>query len=178
MLAAAWKADARAHRVPDSGPVNSGLVNLRRATLADAAGVAQVWLRSFGTALPTVRQVHTPEQVHGWVRDVLVAARETWVAVAEDTLVGMMVLDDGWLDQLYLDPAWRGRGIGDRFVELAKRRRPDGLQLWTFQVNGPACRFYQRHGFVPVEWTDGAGNEEHEPDVRYHWRPAAVDVPG
>ncbi len=162
----------------DSGPVDVGLVSFLRATLADAAAVAQVWLRSFGTSLPTVRQVHTPEQVHGWVRDVLVAGRETWVAVAEDKLVGMMVLDDGWVDQLYLDPAWRGRGIGDRFVELAKRRRPAGLQLWTFQVNGPACRFYQRHGFVPVEWTDGAGNEEHEPDVRYHWRPAAVDVPG
>jgi GNAT superfamily N-acetyltransferase len=157
--------------------VDAGPVSLRRATPADADGVTQVWLRSFGTALPAVRQVHTPEQVHAWVRDVLVPTRETWVAVAEGTLVGMMVLDDSWLDQLYLDPAWRGRSIGDRFVDLAKRRRPDGLQLWTFQVNGPACRFYQRHGFVPVERTDGAGNEEREPDVRYQWRPVTVADP-
>jgi GNAT superfamily N-acetyltransferase len=34
----------------------------------------------------------------------------------------MMVLDDGELDQLYLDPPWRGNGIGDRLVELAKQR--------------------------------------------------------
>lgn len=62
--------------------------------------------------------------------------------------------------------------LGDRFVALAKQRRPDGLQLWTFQVNGPARRFYERHGFAAVEETDGAGNEEREPDVRYVWRPA------
>ncbi len=153
-------------------------VSLRRAVPADAASVAEVWRRSFGTALPTVRQVHSPEEVHRWVRDVLIAERETWVAVAEGAVVGMMVLAGGWLDQLYLDPAWRGRGIGDRFVDVAKRRRPDGLQLWTFQVNGPACRFYQRHGFVPVERTDGAGNEEREPDVRYQWLPVTADGAG
>ena len=29
--------------------------------------------------------------------------------------------------------------------------------------------FYAREGFVEVDWTDGAGNEEHEPDVRCRW---------
>jgi membrane-anchored protein YejM (alkaline phosphatase superfamily) len=56
-------------------------------------------------------------------------------------------------------------------VELAKRRQPSGLQLWTFQVNGTARRFYERHGFLAVESTDGSGNEEGDPDVRYVWRP-------
>ena len=32
-----------------------------------------------------------------------------------------------------------------------------------------ARRFYAREGFVEVDWTDGAGNEEHEPDVRCRW---------
>ena len=80
-------------------------------------------------------------------------------------VVGVMVLEEGKL------PQWRGRGVGDRFVALAKERRPDGLSLWTFQANTPAHRFYERHGFTAVEWTDGAGNEEREPDVRYVWRP-------
>jgi hypothetical protein len=39
----------------------------------------------------------------------------------------------------------------------------------------PARRFYERHGFVAVEHTDGAGNEEREPDVRFLWRPAGAD---
>jgi hypothetical protein len=45
--------------------------------------------------------------------------------------------------------------------------------LWTFQVNGPARRFYERHGFIAVERTDGHGNEEREPDIGYIWRPDA-----
>jgi GNAT superfamily N-acetyltransferase len=144
---------------------------LRRARVSDAAALADVWLRSYRTALPTVRLAHSEEEVRAWVRDVLVPEHETWVAVLGPEVVGLMALGDGWVDQLYLDPSWRGRGIGDRFVDLAKRRYPDGLRLWTFQVNTPAHRFYERHGFVAVERTDGAGNEEHEPDVRYEWRP-------
>src|SRR3954468_833371 len=82
---------------------------------------------------------------------------------------GFLALSEGWVDQLYLEPVWRGGGIGDRFVALARRRQPAGLQLWTFQVNEAARRFYERQGFVAAEWTDGAGNEEREPDVRYVW---------
>jgi GNAT superfamily N-acetyltransferase len=142
---------------------------LRRAAAPDAPGAAEVLLRSFEAALPWTRRAHSDDEVRAWVRDVLVPVRETWVALAGSRVVGVMALDGDWLDQLYLDPGWRGRGIGDRFVDLAKRRRPDGLRLWTFQVNGPARRFYERHGFVAVECTDGAGNEEREPDVRYVW---------
>jgi len=144
-------------------------VVVRRATADDAAAVADVWLRSYKAALPGVRQAHTDDEVRGWFRDVVVPERETWVAEADGEVVGLMVLSPGDLDQLYLDPRWRGRGVGDRLVALAKERSPGGLELWTFQVNGPACRFYERHGFVAVERTDGRANEEREPDVRYVW---------
>ncbi len=147
-------------------------VDLRPATGSDAAAVADVWLRSFDDALPTVRRAHTDDEVRGWIRDVLLPGHDVWVADAAGAVVGVLALSDGWLDQLYLVPEWRGRGVGDRFVELAKQRQPAGLQLWTFQVNEPAQRFYERHGFVAVERTDGATNEEREPDVRYVWQPA------
>ncbi|MFF3671214.1 GNAT family N-acetyltransferase [Microtetraspora malaysiensis] len=149
-------------------------VTLRRATGADAPAVADVWLRSYDAALPGVRRAHTDDEIRAYFREVVVPARETWVATLDGTVVGMMVLGDGLLSQLYLDPDRRGRGIGDRFVALAKERRPDGLELWTFQVNGPARRFYERNGFVAVEHTDGRDNEEREPDVRYVWRPDAT----
>jgi GNAT superfamily N-acetyltransferase len=79
-------------------------------------------------------------------------------------------LADGWVEQLYVDPEHTGAGIGSRLIELAKDRSPAGLQLWTFQANEGARRFYERHGFTVVELTDGAGNEEHQPDVRYAWK--------
>ncbi|MFJ3716005.1 GNAT family N-acetyltransferase [Streptomyces sp. NPDC090057] len=147
---------------------------LRRAVAADAGAAADVWLRSFAAALPTVVRPRTDDDVRGYFRDVVVPLRETWVAeetAAGNGIVGVMVLDGDLLSQLYLDPGWRGRGVGDRFVALAKERSPQGLTLWTFQVNEPAHRFYERHGFVAVEHTDGSGNEEREPDVRYVWRP-------
>ncbi|MET9115158.1 GNAT family N-acetyltransferase [Streptomyces longwoodensis] len=169
-------------------------VTLRRATAADAPAVADVYLRSFAAALPTVVRPRTDDEVRAYIRDVVVPHRDTWVAVhtggtsgtGTDTdtdsggsssdhgsgeVVGLMVLDGKVLSQLYLAPEWRGRGIGDRFVSLAQERSPRGLTLWTFQVNEPAHRFYERHGFTAVEFTDGSGNEEREPDVRYVWRP-------
>jgi GNAT superfamily N-acetyltransferase len=151
--------------------VTTGVV-LRRALAADARAAADVWLRSFAAALPTVVRPRTDDDVRDYIRDVVVPLRETWVAEAAGTgIVGLMVLDGELLSQLYLDPEWRGRGLGDRFVALAKERSPGGLTLWTFQVNKPAHRFYERHGFTAVEFTDGSGNEEREPDVRYVWQP-------
>ncbi|MGP4089684.1 GNAT family N-acetyltransferase [Streptomyces sp. KR55] len=144
---------------------------LRRAEAADARPAADVWLRSFAAALPTVIRPRTDDEVRTYFREVVVPLRETWVAESADGVVGVMVLSGAELSQLYLHPDWRGRGIGDRFVALAKERSPQGLTLWTFQVNSPAHRFYERHGFVAVERTNGSGNEEQEPDVRYVWRP-------
>ncbi|MGV9621322.1 N-acetyltransferase family protein [Streptomyces tendae] len=156
---------------PDA-EAGTGTVVLRRARAADARAAADVWLRSFAAALPTVVRPRSDTEVRAWFRHVVVERYETWVAEASDGAVaGVMVLEGGELSQLYLAPERRGRGIGDRFVALAKERRADGLSLWTFQVNAPARRFYERHGFRAVEWTDGDRNEEREPDVRYVWRP-------
>lgn len=151
------------------------MITLRRAAAADAPAVADVWLRSYTAALPGVRRAHSDDEVRAHIRDVVVPRGTTWVAEATDestrAVVGMMTLDGEKVNALYLAPDWRGRGIGDRFVCLAKELSPTGLTLWAFQVNRPAQRFYERHGFVEVERTDGSGNEEREPDVRYVWRP-------
>ncbi|WP_107655766.1 GNAT family N-acetyltransferase [Nocardia suismassiliense] len=146
-------------------------VRFRRAEVADASTIADVWLRSFATALPTVRRSHDDDSVRSWFANVVVPQCETWVAAGDEQVLGLLVLTDDDPEQLYLEPSWRGRGLGDQFMDLAKRRRPNGLALWTFQVNEPARRFYIRHGFVETARTDGRRNEEREPDIRYIWRP-------
>jgi len=145
-------------------------VAIRPATPTDAAGIADVYLAAFHAtyAFPLA---HTDDQVRDWLRGIVAGEDRTWVADAGGRIVGMMVLDEDGIDQLYVDPAWRGRGIGSRLVEIAKRRRPDGLALYTFQVNDRARRFYERHGFVATWFGDGSANEERQPDVRYEWRP-------
>jgi GNAT superfamily N-acetyltransferase len=155
----------------ESRVVNGDDVVLRRAGDADANGMAAVWLRSFAAALPTVRRAHDDDEVRAWFSRVVVPQHEAWVAAAGGEVVGLLVLEGAELEQLYLDPPWRGRGLGDRFMTLAKRRRPNGLTLWTFQVNESAQRFYERHDFTETDRTDGHRNEEREPDIRYEWQP-------
>ena len=46
-----------------------------------------------------------------------------------------------------------------------KELRPGGFTLWVFQRNTGARRFYERRGLRLVELTDGAGNDEREPDA-------------
>ena len=144
---------------------------LRRAVLADAGAVADVLIssrRAAGDAIPPA--VHPDAETREWVRAVVVPQREVWLAEGADgSPLGVLVLDDDWVDQLYVGPACTGRGLGSRLIELAKSRRPAGLRLWTFASNTAAQRFYLRHGFVVAETTDGSGNEEQAPDIRFVW---------
>lgn len=106
--------------------------------------------------------------------DVMTRRVETWLAELPDgKIVGLLMFDDDWIDQLYVDPDLTGRGIGSHLVEVAKRERPYGLRLWTFVSNRGAQRFYKRHGFIEVERTDGSRNEEHSPDIQYAYGPDA-----
>lgn len=157
----------------DDGRLSRGSSRIRRATAADAAAVADVYVRSRHAAVPDIPPLTPPEEgVRRWLSGVVLAGSEVWVAeAASRAVVALMLLDDDWIHQLYVDPDWTGRGIGAELVAVAKRRSPDGLQLWTFQSNRRAHRFYERHGFTAEERTDGSGNQERAPDVRYAWRP-------
>jgi GNAT superfamily N-acetyltransferase len=147
---------------------------IRRGTAADAIAAAEVWLRSRKAAVPAIPPPrHTDDEVRHHFQTVVVMQRELWLAVDDINadVIGLLVLDGAEVDQLYVDPEWWGRGIGSRLIEHAKRVRPHGLRLWAFQTNTGARRFYERHGFVAVDATDGSGNEERAPDVRYAWTP-------
>lgn len=156
------------------GAAGDPVPTIRLATPADADAVADVYLASFG-ATYDFPLAHTDEAVRRWIRDVLVAGGGTWVAEHGDRIVGMMSVGRDELDQLYVAPAWIGRGVGRRLLDHARARHPDGLSLSTFQVNARARRFYERNGFVAAEFGDGSANEERQPDVRYVWRPLPGD---
>jgi GNAT superfamily N-acetyltransferase len=146
-------------------------VLIRRAGAADAAAASELYTASrsaAGAFLPP--PVHTAGEDRWFVREILIAQRDTWLAVEPNgEVAALMSLSPGWIDQLYVRPDLWGRGIGAQLVAQAKSLQPDGLQLWTFESNRGAQRFYERLGFTAVERTDGAGNEEQAPDVRYLW---------
>lgn len=147
----------------------------RTARVADASECGYVYLRSRDFGLPEVPYAHPRGDVKRWMADDLVGHTDMWVAELDGVITGFLVLshdrDGSWLEHLYLDPSWIGRGLGDEALDLARSRCAEGMQLWTFQSNERARRFYERHGFVAEEFTDGQGNEERTPDVRYRWTP-------
>jgi ribosomal protein S18 acetylase RimI-like enzyme len=140
---------------------------LRRAGPKDVDAVADVFARSFGS-LTFLPQLHTPEEHRRFFAEV-VADEEVWVREKDGAIVGFAAFDETRLDHLYVDPEHTGRGVGSALLAHVKSSRPGGFDLWTFQANAGARRFYERHGLRAVELTDGAGNEEKTPDVRYAW---------
>jgi ribosomal protein S18 acetylase RimI-like enzyme len=140
----------------------------------DAPAICEVFLRARAemTYLP---RLHTDEETHSFFRDVVVRTAEIWVADDGGRVVGFVAVAPAFVDHLYVSPELQNLGVGSALLERAKARRPGGLELWVFQKNEAARRFYERHGFEVVERTDGTapgGNEEREPDVRYAWRPS------
>jgi ribosomal protein S18 acetylase RimI-like enzyme len=145
---------------------------LRRARPSDGPRIADVYLRSFRAALPSIRLVHPDDEVRAFFAIVVTVERETYVATDGDQVTGFVCLEGDSVAHLYVAPESQGRGVGVELIELAKRERPAGLRLFTFQANTRARAFYERHGFEVVDLNDGDRNEEGEPDVLYAWRPA------
>jgi GNAT superfamily N-acetyltransferase len=135
---------------------------IRRATTDDVEEIVGIIEPSFAL-LDFLPQLHTHEE--GLV------FFERCVREGEAYILGrgVAILHEDWLTHLYVHPEEIGTGVGHALFEHVKTLRPDGFQFWVFQQNERARRFYEAHGAVAVEFTDGSGNEEKTPDVRYRW---------
>jgi GNAT superfamily N-acetyltransferase len=141
---------------------------LRRLELAEMDTAARVLRTAFDEALPSLAGLHTPEEDRWFFRERVFRACELWGAFDGAVMIGMIAFREEWIDQLYVLPQAQGRGVGCGLLQVAQNAF-DRLQLWTFQRNVRARRFYEARGFALVRETDGAGNEEKEPDALYLW---------
>lgn len=143
---------------------------LRPATAADAAALGTLHIAAMRT-LTFLPQLHTAEEAVVWMADTVLPGHQVQVAQADDgTVLGYIAVREGWIDQLFVRPDVHGQGVGAALLGFVLEQ---GLprQLWTFQANTRARGFYERRGFRAVEFTEGEGNEEKTPDVRYVWEP-------
>jgi GNAT superfamily N-acetyltransferase len=143
-------------------------LTLRPADEGDAAAVADIHLAARRDAVMPAG-VHTDAAVRHWLSGRLQSSDELWVAEVDGGPAGYARFTDTWLDDLYVAPAYAGRGVGTALLDLVKAQRPEGFCLWVFEMNAPARAFYAHRGLVELERTDGHANEERSPDVRMAW---------
>lgn len=141
---------------------------LRPLVFTDMSAAAQVHRIALEYAMPSLIGFHTPDEYLWFYRERVFSTCRIWGRFNNDELSGIIALNGGWIEQLYVLPSAHGRGIGTELLEVAKGAQ-ERLELWTFQRNASARRFYEARGFVVAEETDGTRNEEREPDARYVW---------
>lgn len=143
---------------------------LRMATPEDAPLLADIHLQARTTAMPWLPVLHSPDEVALWMADTVLVRQHVLVAMRDAMAVGFAALTPGWVEQLYIAPAWWRSGAGTSLLQHAKQQQPDGFRLWTFQRNAVARAFYRKHGLTEIRTTDGYDNEEKEPDVLLGWK--------
>jgi ribosomal protein S18 acetylase RimI-like enzyme len=149
-------------------------LRIRPMTDGDLDTVVRVWHQSGQRAYPFIDlwQRFTLEEAGRVFRSVILPACTVWVAETEDGIVGYLAHTGSYLDRLYVSPEHQQRGIGGALLTHAMAQSPAGLELHTHQKNTPARAFYEKRGFVAVRF-GVSPPPENEPDVEYHWRPAA-----
>jgi len=152
-----WTGSEESHR-------REGEVQIRDATVADAAAIARIYNQGIEDRVATLEtEIRSPEEraewlaAHGPRHPVLVATDDT------DRVLGWGSLNvfnarrayDHVVDfSLYVAREHRGRGIGDATLgALEGRARALGyhkMVLAAFPTNLPGKRLYERHGFSLV----------------------------
>jgi putative acetyltransferase len=139
---------------------------LRPAQAADARAVTAIFQAARRVSLPYLPVLHSSDEDHAFFAR-LVAAGGVTVAEAGGAVAAFLALGER-IDHLYVHPAHHRQGLGSALLRGAQAARPR-LELWVFQRNTDAIAFYEAHGFAVVQATDGAGNEEREPDYLMVW---------
>jgi GNAT superfamily N-acetyltransferase len=140
----------------------------RQATLDDADGIAAVFSSSLRllTFLPVL---HTVEEDRRFIENIVLKECEVIVAEGDPGIVSFLALNGEEIRLLYSHPDFIGSGAGSLLLDAVKKSSVVALELWCFQANERARRFYEERGFRAVRFTDGQDNEEKVPDVRYRW---------
>jgi GNAT superfamily N-acetyltransferase len=149
-------------------------VTVREARRDEWAPLADLYSDARRAAVPQMPPAeHTDEEHREYYRRHVFEGDDhtVWVAESEGELVGFALCTATFLDGLYVRADQKGNGIGSVLLDVVDATHPDGYELWVFQSNHGARRFYERRGLVEVERTDGSGNEEKAPDIRMAWRP-------
>jgi GNAT superfamily N-acetyltransferase len=144
------------------------MTEIKRLSLDDAPAAADIH-RTAGALIPHYdTTLHTPAEYVALYRGDVLVNCEAWGVFEEGVLAAFIAVRPGWIDHLYVTLGRHRSGLGSRLLVHAQSLQAE-LRLYTFQANVNARAFYEKHGFVVEELTDGARNEEKMPDATYLW---------
>jgi putative acetyltransferase len=150
---------------------DDGSVTVRPMTPEDLAETLDMWVAAWQAAYPNIDFAARRD----WTKDRIAELENTGshalVALRDDRIVGALVVnpETGYLDQIVVATADKGRGVADILLAEARRISPQRLDLHVNQDNARAIGFYQKHGFV-IDGED-VNPRSGAPIYRMSWRP-------
>lgn len=144
-------------------------MTIELATVARAADCARISRAARKQELPYLPDLHSADEDLDFFANRVFGKDTVFIALDEDRQsVGFIAFGEGWVNHLYVLPGHQGLGIGGLLLDKAKQAAQT-LRLWTFERNERALRFYRKQGSSVIDRTDGARNEEKQPDLLLQW---------
>ena len=117
---------------------------VRPVRAGDIAALADLWVASWQAAMPQIDFSARRD----WIVGVLGAAGHvTLVVEIAGAQAGFATFEGGYLHQLVVAQASKGRGLATLLLDAVKAQAGDGLALDVNAANARAVRFYERQGF-------------------------------
>lgn len=124
----------------------------RRATRTDASDLHDIRRRSILELAPPTMPV---AEAQAWAVQLTRAGMEqklreleVWVAELDGIVAGWGAIRGDWLEGLYADPEFAGRGVGAGLLEMFERLMCErGIRAVRAEASSNAMAFYLRRGY-------------------------------
>ena len=126
--------------------------NIRQATLADTARVAEIEIFNYRLNFYPIflcdefyfKDKQVPKEMKRYETEKGLLGN---TFVYDDGVVkGFIQMDGSKVAKLFVEPVLQGQGIGAKLLEYAVAEQ-QASHLWALEKNVKAIKFYERHGF-------------------------------
>lgn len=146
---------------------------IRPARAADGARMLDIWRKAVDAThdfLSPADRAAIDAEVTGFLPQ-----SPAWLATdPDDHAIGFMLVDGMHMEALFIDPDWRGKGVGRSLVEHGLELNPT-LTTDVNEQNLLAISFYERLGFTRTGRSDRDGQGRPYPLIHLRHEPATLE---
>ncbi len=143
-------------------------MKIRKSTPTDSPRVLNIWRR----AVDATHHFLTPEDRRDIEAEVVAFLPDATLDLAvddSDNPIAFMLLSEGHMEALFVDPDYRGKGVGRLLVEEAVSRYPN-LTTDVNEQNPQAIGFYEKLGFERCGRSELDGQGRAYPLIHLRWK--------